>query len=191
MPLYLGTKYIGSTVMHSSVETGLTMKHIVQEAGQSESLIMSQKAVTNYVDNNLPYVTPEQFGAVGDSVTDDAEAITQALANSKCVTFDGTKTYAVGSIIVIPADAHVDFCGATIVPLGNHDVIRVKPGSFIENLVIRCTEVSGWDSSAIVLHGADKFRAINPTKICNVKLYCNTGTTAGLTTNGIGKVTVA
>lgn len=125
-------------------------------------------------------------GAVGDGVTDDAEAITQALANSKHVTFDGTKTYAVGSTIVIPADAHVDFCGATLAPLGNHDVIQVKPGSFIENLVIRCTEVSGWDSSAIVLHGADKFRAINPTKICNVKLYCNTGTTAGLTTNGIG-----
>lgn len=50
MPLYMGTKYIGSTVMPSSVETGLTMEHIVQEAGQSETLVMSQKAVTDYVD---------------------------------------------------------------------------------------------------------------------------------------------
>lgn len=122
----------------------------------------------------LVNVTPETYGAVGDGVTDDAEAIAQALANSKHVTFDGTKTYAVGSSIVIPADSHVDFCGATLVPLGNHDVIRVKPGSFIENLVIRCTEVPGWDSSAIVFYGGDAFRASNPTRANNLKLYNDT-----------------
>lgn len=129
---------------------------------------------------------PEVFGAKGDGVTDDAAAITQALASGKNVVFDGTKTYAVGSTITIPADAHVDFRGATVVPMGNHDVIRVMPGSFVENFIVRCGGVSGWDSAAIVLYGADHFRAINPTTISNVKLYCNEGPNAGLTTNGVG-----
>lgn len=135
---------------------------------------------------NVDSATPEYFGAVGDGVTDDSVAITQALAASKNVVFDGNKTYAVGSTIVIPADSMVDFRGATIVPIGNHDVIRVKPGSCIENLVVRCTDVAGWDSSAIVLYGGDEFLQTNPTTVRNVKLYCNTSSTAGLTTHGVG-----
>lgn len=120
---------------------------------------------------NTNQATPETYGAVGDGVTDDAAAITQALAASKNVIFDGDKTYAVGSTIVIPADSMVDFRGATIVPTGNHDVIQAKPGSFIENLVVRCTDVAGWDKSALVFYGGDYFRASNPTRINNVKLY--------------------
>lgn len=129
---------------------------------------------------------PEAFGAKGDGVTDDSAAIAQAFASGKNVVFDGTKTYAVGSTITIPADSFVDFRGATVVPNGNHDVIRVMPGSLVENVVVRCGGVAGWDSSAIVLYGGDHFRAINPTKICNVKLYCNTGSAAGTTTQGVG-----
>lgn len=135
---------------------------------------------------NVDQTSPEYYGAVGDGVTDDAQAITQALAARKNVVFDGDKTYAVGSTIVIPADSMVDFRGATIVPLGNHDVIRVKPGSLTENLVVRCTGVSGWDSAAVVLYGGDHFRAYNPTTIKNVKLYNNISSTAGLTTQGVG-----
>ena len=149
-----------------------------------------------YVDNhggtgggsggNVDQATPESFGAKGDGVTDDSAAIAQTLAASKNVVFDGDKTYAVGSTIVIPADAMVDFRGATIVPTGNHDVIRVMPGSLIENIVVRCTGVPMWDSSAVVLYGGDRFRAYNPTVIKNVKLYNNTSSTAGLTTQGVG-----
>lgn len=130
--------------------------------------------------------TPEMFGATGDGATDDAAAIAQALASSKTIVFDGTKTYAVGTTITVPADVHVDFRGATIVPMGNHDVIRVMPGSLIENVVIRCGGVIDWDSAAIVLYGGDHFRAYNPTTIRNVKMYCNTGSTAGTTKQGIG-----
>lgn len=143
-------------------------------------------AISKLSGGNADQTSPESYGAVGDGVTDDAEAITQALAASTNVVFDGDKTYAVGSTIVIPADSMVDFRGATVVPTGNHDVIQVKPGSLIENLVVRCTDVAGWDSSAVVLYGGDEFIQTNPTTIRNVKLYCNTGSTAGLTTNGVG-----
>ena len=130
--------------------------------------------------------TPETFGAKGDGVTDDAAAITQALASGKNVVFDGTKTYAVGSVITIPADSIVDFRCATVKPLGNHDVIQVKPGSHIENLVVKCTDVPGWDASAMVFYGGDMFRASNLTRINNAKLYNDTSYNDGVQNLGNG-----
>lgn len=50
-------------------------------------------------DKNLPFVTPEQFGAKGDGVTDDTEAFTSAFAASKNVICDGTKTYYFAGIV--------------------------------------------------------------------------------------------
>lgn len=130
--------------------------------------------------------SPEIFGAKGDGTTDDAEAITQAFASGQNVVFDGSKTYAVGSTITIPADAHVDFRGATIVPMENHDVIRVMSGSHIQNLVVRCTDVTGWDSSAMVFSGSDGFHASNPTRINNVKLYNDVTYNDGVFNTGNG-----
>lgn len=129
---------------------------------------------------------PEAFGAKGDGVTDDSVAITQALLTSKNVVFSGDKTYAVGSVITIPPNAEINFNGATIVPLGNHDVIRMSPGAHLENLVVRCTDVSDWDAAALVLYGGDKFSHKNPTRINNIKLFYNTSSTNGLTTQGVG-----
>ena len=130
--------------------------------------------------------SPESFGAKGDGVTDDAAAIAQALASSHNVVFDGAKTYAVGSAITIPADSIVDFRGATIVPKGNHDVIQVKPGSHISNLIVRCTNVAGWDSSVMVFYAGDKFGAKNPTRISKVKFYNDTSYNDGVENTGNG-----
>lgn len=48
---------------------------------------------TKYFDESISYVTPEQFGAVGDGVTDDRinlqNAITFAVANNKDLKIDG------------------------------------------------------------------------------------------------------
>ena len=51
------------------------------------------------------YVTPEMYGAVGDGVTDDYQAIADAIANrnGRPVLFQN-KTYAVGSEITVPSD---------------------------------------------------------------------------------------
>lgn len=122
-------------------------------------------------DNSEQHVTPEEFGAVGDGVTDDSGAIMTALFTGYKVIFDGSKTYAIGSTIVISPNTHVDFCGATIIPLANIDVLRIKPGAQVKNLIIRCTGVEGWSSSAMVFYAGDSFHAYHPTVISNVKLY--------------------
>jgi hypothetical protein len=49
------------------------------------------------------YVTPEMFGAVGDGVTDDTQAVQDALdSGTKCVRF-GTKTYMCSGVVVSSA----------------------------------------------------------------------------------------
>lgn len=151
-----------------------------------DGLDAAHKDLSSLSEEIVKQATPEMFGATGDGVTDDAEAIAQALASGKNVVFDGAKTYAVGSTITIPADSIVDFRGATVVPMGNHDVIQVKPGCCFENLVVRCTDVPGWDSSAMVFYGGDYFRASNPTRINNVKLYNDVTYNDGVENKGNG-----
>lgn len=157
----------GGSGSAGSVEVDATLT----QAGKAADAKATGDRLTALSEEIAKLATPESFGAKGDGVTDDAAAIAQALESSKTVVFDGAKTYAIGSAITIPADAHVDFRGATIIPKGNHDVIRVMPGSNIENLIVRCTSVPDWDSSAVILHGTDKFLMQNPTKISNVKLF--------------------
>ncbi len=158
-----------------------------QQAQARENIgAASQKEVDELSEEMAGQTVPESYGAKGDGVTDDSAAIAQALASGKNVVFDGAKTYAVGSTITIPADAFVDFRGASIVPKGNHDVIRVMPGSHISNLIVRCTNVAGWDSAAMVFYAGDMFGAKNPTRISNVKMFNNMNFGDGKENLGIG-----
>ena len=163
-----------------SKHTGAQIDAAVENVG-----VLDGKVIT-LSEEMAGQTAPESYGAKGDGVTDDAAAITQALASGQNVVFDGTKTYAVGSTITIPADAFVDFRGATIVPQGNHDVIRVMPGSHISNLIVRCTNVAGWDSSVMVFYAGDKFGAKNPTRISKVKFYNDTSYNDGVENTGNG-----
>lgn len=54
------------------------------------------------LEKNVSWVTPEQFGAKGDGITDDLIAITSALATRKNVKFSKT-TYLVSNTIYFPA----------------------------------------------------------------------------------------
>lgn len=79
--------------------------------------------VTQTVENKLSeYVTPEDFGAVGDGITDDSAAINAALANFPLVRARAGSVYAVASTINVPINTTFDMSGSDIVP--------ISPGSF-------------------------------------------------------------
>lgn len=83
---------------------------------QHESTVTSRADIKNYVDTHIPanmlveedlvYVSPEMYGAVGDGVTDDYSAITQCIAHAitNHVPVRGFGKYYISSGLVIEAD---------------------------------------------------------------------------------------
>lgn len=67
----------------------------------------------NNGDTNHYYVTPEQFGAVGDGTNDDTNAINQALASGKPIYFSA-KTYKVSSSLTLQTGTRMYGNGAKI-----------------------------------------------------------------------------
>lgn len=61
------------------------------------------------------YATPEFFGAVGDGVTDDTQAINSALSSGNHVLFGNGKTYKVSGGLYIQEGQTIDLNGSTIV----------------------------------------------------------------------------
>lgn len=73
------------------------------------------------VENRLYYVTPEEYGAVGDGVTDDTQAIQAALNDSlHYVKFYNNKTYLVTDTLRLPADIVIDLNDSTIISTVRH-----------------------------------------------------------------------
>lgn len=61
------------------------------------------------------YVTPEMFGAVGDGVTDDSNAIEQALSSNKNIIMKSGAIYKIcRAIFPNTTKIHIDGCGAKI-----------------------------------------------------------------------------
>lgn len=86
------------------VDVGLLGSDVAQDIEELEDKL----------DKRAPWVTPEEFGAVGDGVTDDSNAINAAIATGH-VRFATGKTYVAN--IVTPEDEYVfiDFQGSLII----------------------------------------------------------------------------
>ena len=56
---------------------------------------------------DLYYVTPEEYGAVGDGVTDDSQAVQDACDAGYAVYFASNKTYYLASTVIIEHDCHL------------------------------------------------------------------------------------
>ena len=61
----------------------------------------------------VPYVTPEQFGAKGDGVTDDSDAFKKAIESKKYV-IARAKKYKIASTVVIPSNTILSIYGEII-----------------------------------------------------------------------------
>lgn len=75
----------------------------------------------------VPYVTPEQFGAKGDGVTDDSNAFKKALESKKPVIARATK-YKIASTVVIPSNTNLSVYGEII--SNNNTVFQIGSDNF-------------------------------------------------------------
>lgn len=130
------------------------------------------------VTGTLGFVTPEMFGAIGDGVTDDTNAVNTmlnyAFAYNKIALFASETTYAVTSILIKNANQSIDFCGCTIKGLSSDvDAVIVvafetdvldRPNGYIKNLFV---DMNGLAPVGILVNGArrrifDTISVINP-----------------------------
>lgn len=63
---------------------------------------------------DLPFTTPEAFGAAGDGVTDDMDALQAAVATGKAVRLRGDATYLTSGGLTLAPGQRLDGQGATI-----------------------------------------------------------------------------
>jgi Right handed beta helix region len=94
---------------------------------------------------SIGYVTPEQFGAVGDGVTDDHAAITLAVASNMPVVFRPV-SYRISAAIVLPAGGQllgVERKTTMVVDAGAHFVDVRGGNTVVQGFVVDCRAGSG------------------------------------------------
>lgn len=99
--------------------------------------------INKNIDN---YVTPELFGAVGDGVTDDTQAIQQAINTRKSVLFGGNKTYLIDTEISIKPQSNtvIDLNGCILKAKTNDlEFYQVIDILNVENVVVKNGKIIG------------------------------------------------
>lgn len=91
-------------------------KHPEATTTVQNGVIIEQKIADTFLPYiKKDYVTPEMFGAVGDGVTDDSNAIEQALSSNKNIIMKSGATYKIcRAIFPNTTKIHIDGCGAKI-----------------------------------------------------------------------------
>lgn len=130
-------------------------------------------------------VTPESFGAVGDGVTDDTEALKKAInhaikTNKELKPISSDKTYLVTEKLVINGTIKINFQNACIKASHAGHVIEVYVSSdgttgidgYIRNIVINCNNIS---DSGLYIRSSHRWNYNNITikNAVSIALYTN------------------
>jgi len=108
----------------------------VEGAVLSDSDLSLIQETLNAIDSFVEiYATPEQFGAVGDGITDDTNAFNSAILNGKNIALDSEKIYSIGNISDIE-NIEIIGNGAT---LKTSDVITLGDNGVLNGCVIQAT----------------------------------------------------
>lgn len=75
---------------------------------------------TGKLIEKLDAISPESYGAIGDGVTDDAQALMRAFEQKGLIRFTTGKTYKTSKMIRVYKDTIIDLNGATILSTFNH-----------------------------------------------------------------------
>lgn len=138
---YQGTNYIA--LQDVPVGVMITNTDYWQPANTVIEQINAIGVMVDQIRQNLYYVTPEDYGAAGDGVTDDKQAILDAIDSGKPVIF-ADKTYAVNGQLLIDDKDGVMLIGygTTIKNTGSDELVNAND-CFIEIT----------DSSNIIING--------------------------------------
>lgn len=130
-------------------------------------------------------VTPESFGAVGDGVTDDTEALKKAInhaikTNKELKPISSDKTYLVTEKLVINGTIKINFQNACIKSSHAGHVIEVYVSSdgttgidgYIRNIVINCNNIG---DSGLYIRSSHRWNYNNITikNAVSIALYTN------------------
>lgn len=115
--------------------------------------------INNQIDyiNNKEIVSIIDFGAVGDKLNDDTEAIKKALKKGRYVTAKGEKHYIISDLIEIPEHVTLDFNNAYVTFIGSNACFQLKRSSSIKNVRINIKSGLVLNKSVIYLDGNDVF----------------------------------
>lgn len=123
----------------------------------------------NYTKTNVEklvkkeIISVQDYGAVGDKVNDDTQAIKDALKNGRYVTAKGEKHYIITDTIVIPQHATLDFNNAYVTFMGENACFQLKQASAIKNVRINISAGLLLTKSAIYIDGNDIFHVGHST----------------------------
>lgn len=120
--------------------------------------------IDKMVVGTLGYVTPEMFGAVGDGITDDTEAIQNMFNVCEVAYFCGSKTYVCGAVAIEDSVKSVIFNGCSFIKSKNGTLFSYKNVNNIDisnfSVVRKGQGISG---TILSVYGKNY-------KICNVEV---------------------
>lgn len=136
-------------------------------AADAEAAAASAAAALGYAERaeaaaaqtpDVPFITPEQFGAVGDGITDDTQAFKDCFSNAGIIVMlrEG-KNYYITDTINIKSDVYVFGNGATITSSARHLFFNFEPDDIAAvyngngNIIFKDLTVYG--GSASFIHG--------------------------------------
>jgi hypothetical protein len=97
-----------------------------------------------FLDGKVSYVTPEDYGAVGDGVTNDSAAIQSAL-NSGLPLLIPQNTYLISATVSIPTGAFIFGYGfkSKLLTTSNITMLRITQALDVANITIESIQLSG------------------------------------------------
>ncbi|MDG5787894.1 hypothetical protein QA612_10320 [Evansella sp. AB-P1] len=142
------------------------------------------KTVSKTIESSKYYVHVDDFGADGDNLEDDSQAIQAAIdhsyeSNISKVRLTGNKHYVIKSGIIVREGVELEFDQNTRLFIeGNFRAIELEKNASITNGIIEVTNNS-FDSEVIYLDGKHQFWSWERTHVRNVTIVNSSGTRQG------------